>query len=79
MPSPEQMAKWRKRSEEICEEQRKLMQAKTTEALRTRYQLLEELAAAYCQKVGLPPEEVCLCEQMGKDGVMRWWFERKKP
>jgi hypothetical protein len=46
-------------------------------AIKTRLQYQEELAAAYLQKVGIPPEEAVLCEQTGADGVIRWWFERK--
>jgi hypothetical protein len=38
---------------------------------------LEMFAAAYLKMTDIPPADAVLCQQMGSDGVMRWWFERK--
>lgn len=63
----------------IPEELQSLMQIKTEESLQVRHRLMEELAAAFCLKMNLPPEEVCLCEWSFSDGTIRWWFERRNP
>lgn len=53
------------------------VQAAAERVGRTTSQLIEEMAAAYYQKTGLPPDEVQLVQQLGKDGLVYWWFERR--
>lgn len=42
-----------------------------------RSEHLEMFAAAYLKRTCIDPREAVLCEQT-KDGVCRWWFERKE-
>lgn len=34
-------------------------------------------ASLVCKAEGISPIGLCLCQQQGEDGVIRWWFEKK--
>lgn len=38
---------------------------------------IEAMAAAFLKFTDIPVDQAVLCEQMGTDGVYRFWFERK--